>query len=328
MVERSVKTNHATADQSLRNLVTGQLRSTGSTGACTLAEDIREQFGAGVVGIIYYGSCFRTGSDEDGIIDLLILVNKYRNIYPRRRLLTVANALLPPNIFYLQKDVRGRTVRTKYAVISLRDFALRTSRKCFHTYFWARFAQPCTLLYASDPRVREAVITAIVAAIETFIERVVPTLPERFDTATLWAQGLLGSYRTELRPERPEAAALLVDADMEWYRLVTAAAQREFTFFNLQSGNGDEVFYSANASRRQRWLNHQAWQVRRVQGKFLNVLRILKAAFTFDGGADYVLWKIERHSGIRVEATPMLRRHPLLACWGTVWRLYRRGAFR
>ena len=30
------------------------------------------------------------------------------------------------------------------------------------------------------------------------------------------------------------------------------------------------------------------------------MLRLLKAAFTFDGGADYVVWKIERHRGVRL----------------------------
>jgi hypothetical protein len=46
------------------------------------------------------------------------------------------------------------------------------------------------------------------------------------------------------------------------------------------------------------------------------------------GGAEYILWKIERHSGVRIELSPFARRHPILAGWGAAWRLYRRGAFR
>jgi hypothetical protein len=37
---------------------------------------------------------------------------------------------------------------------------------------------------------------------------------------------------------------------------------------------------------------------------------------------------MERHSGVRVEATPWQRRHPLIGGWLVAWRLYRRGAFR
>jgi hypothetical protein len=60
----------------------------------------------------------------------------------------------------------------------------------------------------------------------------------------------------------------------------------------------------------------------------LHVLRLAKAAFTFAGGLDYILWKIARHSGVTAEPTPWQRRHPLMAAPVLAWRLYRRGAFR
>ena len=42
----------------------------------------------------------------------------------------------------------------------------------------------------------------------------------------------------------------------------------------------------------------------------------------------YILWKIERHSGVRVEVTPRQRRHPFIFALPLFWRLYRQGAFR
>ena len=84
----------------------------------------------------------------------------------------------------------------------------------------------------------------------------------------------------------------------------------------------------ADIPARTRWLSRLAWSARRVQGKTLSVLRLVKSAFTFQGGVDYLLWKLERHSGVRVEATERERRHPLIYGWGLAWRLYRRGAFR
>ena len=68
--------------------------------------------------------------------------------------------------------------------------------------------------------------------------------------------------------------------------------------------------------------------VRTVQGKILSILRLMKAAYTFQGGADYLIWKIERHSGVKVELTPAQRKHPIWAGITTFWRLYRQGAFR
>ena len=54
----------------------------------------------------------------------------------------------------------------------------------------------------------------------------------------------------------------------------------------------------------------------------------MKAAFTFNDALDYILWKIERHSGVYVEPTELQRRHPLLFSWGLLWRVYRKGGFR
>ena len=58
------------------------------------------------------------------------------------------------------------------------------------------------------------------------------------------------------------------------------------------------------------------------------MLRLSKAAFTFHDSISYAAWKIERHTGVRVEVTPMLRRHPLLWGFKVSWRLLRRGVMR
>ena len=36
------------------------------------------------------------------------------------------------------------------------------------------------------------------------------------------------------------------------------------------------------------------WWLRRIQGKLLSILRLLKAALTFSEGFDYLIWKITR----------------------------------
>jgi hypothetical protein len=68
--------------------------------------------------------------------------------------------------------------------------------------------------------------------------------------------------------------------------------------------------------------------MRRVWNRLLHVLRLFKAAGTFANGVDYLCWKIERHSGVRVEPTERMRRHPRLAAWRMMYRLWRRGALK
>ena len=66
-----------------------------------------------------------------------------------------------------------------------------------------------------------------------------------------------------------------------------------------------------------------AWRRRRVLGRPLNVARLMKAAFTFEGAARYAAWKIERHTGVPVTVTPWRERHPILAAPGVLWRVAR-----
>jgi hypothetical protein len=56
------------------------------------------------------------------------------------------------------------------------------------------------------------------------------------------------------------------------------------------------------------------------------MLRLLKAAWTFEGATRYALWKIERHSGVHIPLTPWRERHPVLAAPGVLFRLWRQSA--
>ena len=67
---------------------------------------------------------------------------------------------------------------------------------------------------------------------------------------------------------------------------------------------------------------------RRLLAKGVYFLQLAKAVFTFDGGVDYALYKIERQSGLKLEATEFQRRHPLIGAWPLVWRAWRAGALR
>ncbi len=316
----------AGTSEQLVDLIEDELGTPVSAASRELGERLRARYGDAVLGVLYYGSCFRTGTEADGILDIFLIVDDYASIYDRR-LLAAANHALPPNVFYAEMDIDGATLRTKYAVISLQQFEHRTSARCFHTFFWARFAQPCALTYARDALMRRRVAIALAGAAQTFIARAL-ALPDTFTPAMLWSNALRASYRTELRPESPGAAARLVEANQARYTKLTALLAELIPQLAYHDDDAGEAVFTANLTGWERRRSRLAWLLRRPQGKLINLLRIMKAAFTFDGGVDYVLWKIERHSGVKVEATPMLRRHPLLACWPTVWRLYRAGAFR
>jgi len=292
-----------------------------------LIDEILARQGRAALAVLYYGSCLRSGDDLDGLVDLYLLVDSYRNAYARR-LAAGANTLLPPNVFYLEREFEGQTVRTKYAVLSLADFDKGTSRRWFHSYLWGRFSQPAAVLYARDEEVMQRVIEGFAQSVVTFCHRVLPRLPVDFSARQLWRRGLELSYRAELRAERPQRSASLVDAAPRYYEEVTRLAVNAAAYPVDTVAGHDPARYRARISGGRRLASRISWRLRCWQGKLLSVLRLVKAVTTFEGGLDYILWKIERHSGITVEVEPHLRRHPLLAMGVLSWRLYRRGGFR
>lgn len=298
-----------------------------SPAVSALVNEIMLRHGDSVQGILFYGSCLRTGDDLEGMVDLYVLVDDYRSVY-RRTTQAALNKLLPPNVFYLELPFNGHVLRSKYAVLSLTDLLRGTSMSWFHSYLWGRFCQPTALLYTRDDQVTLRVNTALAQAVITFMRRVLPRIQSEFSTRELWATGLGLSYRAELRAERPDKLVRLYEAAGDYYEEITPIALDAVPHPTEVIANNGCIRYRACISTQMRFFSRITWGVRRLQGKILSVLRLLKGMTTFDGGVDYILWKIQRHTGVSVDVDARLRRHPLLAMWVLSWRLYRRGGFR
>ncbi len=275
----------------------------------------------GVEAVLFYGSCLEKGNLYDGLVDLYLLVQSYQLAY-RHPFLVWANRLLPPNVFYYQRTDH-QTLRIKYAVMELDHFRKATSWRWFHSYFWGRFCQPAVLLYASESG-RKAALEALAQAVLTFLTRTIPMVPPKGRLEELWLTGLKLSYRAELRPEPGGRIEELWQKAREHFTAVTRAAAPAIPFPFEVRGDSYQAEVPRSLKRRESW----AWRLRLIQGKLLSVLRLSKAAFTFQGGVDYALWKIERHRGIRLEVSPFFRRHPLLALFLLGWRVIRLGGVR
>lgn len=289
--------------------------------------DILEKYGDAVQAILFYGSCLHKGEDLDGLFDLYVLVNTYSSVN-QNYLHTVANKLLPPNVFYLEVAGETQTVRAKYALLSLNDLQKGTSKRWFHSYLWARFCQPTALVYARNEKVREQVNKSFSQAILTFVNRVLPRIPEDFTTRELWSKGLELTYRSEFRPERPDKQVRLFDGNPAYFEDITNQALSSSTYQVKHIESDGVTHYKTIIPYPVRVTSRITWTVRIVQGKILSALRLIKGSLTFEGGVDYILWKIERHSGVTLEVSPFLRRHPILAMCSLSWRLYRRGGIQ
>ena len=263
-----------------------------------LATRLRERYGQRVDAILLYGSYLR--GVADAMPDVYVLLSAWP---AKPRLHRWLGAVLPPNVHNLPFE-NGTNGRAKVSVLTTAQL-LRAVTGDRHPYFWARFAQPCQRLHCRNREVAAQLDFVAFRSAQRLMDEAAP-IPSPNTSAAFWMAIFARTYAAEVRSEGPSKHEALYAANRDYYDQLFQARQAYAT-----SGRGSH-----------------AWPLAQAAGKLLSSLRILKSALTFEDAVDYMLWKLERHSGVRIEATERQRRYPLLFAWPLAWRLYRLKAFR
>ena len=265
-----------------------------------MADALRQRH-AGAVAILAYGSCLRGVAAADTLMDFYVLTENFSGVSPNI-ISRVACCIVPPNVYYAETEFAGQRLRAKYALLPLRLFAKWMTRGIHNPYFWARFAQPSALLYARDDKSRDDVVASISEALRTGFANA-KALTTETDALAIWTAGFNATYQSEFRSEKAGRAEGIASSAPDYYREAARLLASEIPV-------------------------HANQTLRRLSGKGWSVLRLIKAAFTFQGGADYIVWKIERHSGEKIILTDWQRRHPIIAGLLLLPALLRSGAVR
>jgi hypothetical protein len=252
--------------------------------------------------------------------DFYAIVDDYRAAY-RSRALAAVNALLPPNVFYVELGNEPEALRAKYGVISRGDLARACRGETRRAGTWARFAQPIAVAFARDDAARAALADACADAICTALRAGLAARPEGWQPAesgALWRAIFRATYSAELRPEREGASdAIYRDQSARFdARLAEAVAAL------LESG---ELARAGDGSVRARGSRAPGYS---AAAKWIGALQLAKTALTFGDWVPYALWKVERHSGVHLEASERQRRHPFVFGWPLLYRVWRSGALR
>lgn len=312
----------ATLQQQLINIA-GPCHAEKSEELAPLLNALQVKYGDALQAIVLYGSCLRNGDFYEGLVDFYAIVDDYRHAH-NSAVSAWFNACLPPNVYYLECVAPQGVLRAKYAVLSLPQLE-HGATYWFQSGVWGRFAQPLGLVYTATPAIADRVRAACGTAVVSLLQRALPALAPRLDIKAAFAGALTLSYATELRVESKARGSDIISANEVEYRRRLIAALPLLPFPNEVDDDGRVAF---NITARQRRIATLAWPLRRVQGKLISVLRLVKACFTFNDAIDYAAWKLKRHTGVEIEVTPRLRRHPLIFGWPVLWRLYRGRALR
>jgi len=289
---------------SLRELVAEELSMPVDSRVTAMGKAIAAKHGRASLAVLFYGSCLRQKQLEGLMLDFYLVVSDYRQAYAKRWLVAV-NRLIPPNVFYFEKD----GLAAKYAVLSEADFERECGPGARSTSVVARFAQPSRLVWSANADALRAVVDSVSQCAPALLGWTVPLAPRGTSMADLWTRAFQLTFGAELRAERGDRSSSIVEADRRRYEQFGKAAEA-----------GIRPSSTSSASR---W-----WKHMQRKGKLLSVLRLAKASATFAGGAEYIAWKINRHAGTRIELKPWQRRWPLLAGLTLLPRLLKSGAIR
>ncbi len=279
----------------------------------------------GASAILFYGSCLRAGSDEEKILDFYVLADDL-GAANGSEVLGFFNRILPPNVFYRETPFEGRAVRTKYALMSTSGFVESMGVDCLNPSFWARFAQPCALAWVRDNTTAGYVAEGIGQAVITAVSATAPIHPSPFTADDLWSHVFQMTYGAELRSENASTKGGEIFREYaERYRALALPALRAG---GIDVEVDEHGFLRTAISARRAREELRRWRSRRLHGKTLSLLRLIKGAFTFTGGLDYLAWKMRRHSGVDIKIKPWHRRHPIIGGLVLIRKARRKGGFR
>lgn len=267
---------------------------------------------AGAIGVIFYGSNLRTGSLE-GVLDFYLLLpgEPEGGIWPR--------------VSYREWEYAGQgepvTLRAKIATVTLATFAKAACGELIDTTIWARFVQPCAIIWTADDPAQSALLNALKSAAKTAARLAAALGPDEGSEWQFWKALFGATYSAELRVEKAGREDTILETHKAHFVGLFPAALEAQAIACPLGASGDS--YAPQISAADKAATLRWWNKRRRLGKPLNIVRLLKATTTFEGAARYGAWKVERHTGQKIPLTQWQEDHPILAAPSFIWKVWR-----
>ncbi len=290
---------------------------------------LSEACGRNLVGVVFFGSrLLGTSPGEGSAADLFVVVENYLRFYesigsrlPTSRhsgIMAALNRVLPPNIIYLN-DPGGLRAGAKCFIVTEGDLAHEMSADAKDHFFRGRLSQRVHIVYARSTKDRIAMERRIEAARYLTLDWVPLFLEKTFNVMEYCQRMLEVSYAGEIRPEARSRVLEVYNAQSSFFRLAYERVLQGAVAEGDMAVEDDRYRLVKRPTRRHRWRVGHFFR----RSKFRATLRWFKYMLTFDDWLDYIVRKIERRSGVRIELTKSERRFPIIFLWPKALRVIR-----
>ena len=287
--------------------------------AVALAARLAHEAGASVQGILMYGShLLGAAPDRYSALDFVVVVGAYRPFYEElhdagaihrpARLMWAAARVLPPNVIaYTPDDGEGGIA--KCVVVSADDLERAVGPRAPDHFLKARLIQRVALVWQADDERGSWIQARLEDAYRGVLDWASPFMDvgDSFDAEGLGRKLLEICYRGEFRPEARNRAHTIFETQREHFRRVLPPvleeAAEEGRLFRVPGGY--RLAGACPAAEVRRW----RWYFRRSKARV--TARWFKHVITFDNWLPYILRKVERRMGRKVELTRIERLLPV-----------------
>ncbi len=281
-----------------------------------------DQAGNHLRAVIFFGShLVNSTPGQHSAADWFVIVDDYRAFYRASNawfaypafLVAWLNRLLPPNVIHI--PIAGGA-GIKAAVISEKDFARAMGARAKDHFCKGRLVQKVEIIYAHDHETGEWVQKRLLDARMGTLDWVPLYADGNFSVESYCLAMMKTSYGAEIRPESSgrvlEVIAQQQQSLIESFQPVLDAGVEQ----GVLEKDGQSYRPNQPVRKLQKW----RWRGYFRKTKIRATLRWLKYVVTFAGWPDYIVRKLERRSGIKVELTDTERRWPLILMWPKIIR--------
>jgi hypothetical protein len=291
---------------------------------------LRKDHPAEISAILLYGSClFEDTQSSTSFPDFYVLINSPKQYYDSRWH-SLIHALLPPNVYYgsFPGGTPPRMLQCKYCVISVEQFLRETSPQASDFHHLGRFSKRFAMAYCRDEHASHVVRQGALQAIFTLIPHTLALLPSTFTLEDFIFQQLELSYLGEKRVVEPLKVKRLMHAAEAFYSQIYPAALRLYAerWGTVQATSPFTYRKQSSPHLPAPSLSRTHAFLRRSRRR--GIFRWPKYMLTVDNWLQYILDKLERHQGVKVQLSSLQRRYPLLLGWPIYLELRRKGIIK
>ncbi len=281
--------------------------------------------------ILLYGShMLDANPDRHSAFDFVVIVDEYRPFYAVLNaagelhrptlLLSMMAQFLPPNVIAFAPE-HARDAIAKCIIVSRAHLERGLGPNPPDHFLLGRLVQKVGPVYSATPSDAEWVEQLLASARDRVLGWLEPYLDAPLDAEGLGRRMLEVCYRGELRPESGQRAARIFEGQADHFRehfgTVLARGVEQGVLVERTNAEGDppgalatyELARPASMALRRKWRRYFR------KSKVRATARWFKHMVTFANWLPYVVRKVERHSGERIELSRLERRLPLIFLW-------------